>query len=86
MEDPSLLEESSTLIDPNDPHRGAPLRLGSASFVVFFLNDKEVIIYLDVLSDRYNNEPVLQIKAQVFELRWPTNMIILWRPSHKYSI
>lgn len=28
MEDPSLLEESSTLIDPNEPNRGAPLRLG----------------------------------------------------------
>lgn len=38
MEDPSLLEESSTLIDPNDPHRGAPLRLGSACFVFFFFS------------------------------------------------
>lgn len=28
MEDPSIMEESSTLMDPNDPHRGAPLRLG----------------------------------------------------------
>lgn len=28
MEDPSLLEESSTLLDPNEVNRGAPLRLG----------------------------------------------------------
>lgn len=32
MEDPSLLEESSTLMDPNEPNRGAPLRLGWVCF------------------------------------------------------
>lgn len=37
MEDPSLLEESSTLIDPSDPHRTAPLRLGSAHVFLFCL-------------------------------------------------
>ncbi|XP_075894679.1 V-type proton ATPase 116 kDa subunit a isoform X3 [Nelusetta ayraudi] len=34
MEDPSLLEESSTLIDPSDPNRGAPLRLGFVAGVI----------------------------------------------------
>uniref|UniRef100_H2UPV6 V-type proton ATPase subunit a n=1 Tax=Takifugu rubripes TaxID=31033 RepID=H2UPV6_TAKRU len=34
MEDPSILEESSTLMDPNDPHRGAPLRLGFVAGVI----------------------------------------------------
>ncbi|KAM9346460.1 V-type proton ATPase 116 kDa subunit a [Symphorus nematophorus] len=34
MEDPSLLEESSTLIDPNEPNRGAPLRLGFVAGVI----------------------------------------------------
>ncbi|XP_070836840.1 V-type proton ATPase 116 kDa subunit a isoform X1 [Chaetodon trifascialis] len=34
MEDPSLLEESSTLMDPNEPNRGAPLRLGFVAGVI----------------------------------------------------
>ncbi|XP_028267800.1 V-type proton ATPase 116 kDa subunit a isoform X2 [Parambassis ranga] len=34
MEDPSLLEESSTLLDPNEPNRGAPLRLGFVAGVI----------------------------------------------------
>uniref|UniRef100_A0A8C4HSC3 V-type proton ATPase subunit a n=1 Tax=Dicentrarchus labrax TaxID=13489 RepID=A0A8C4HSC3_DICLA len=34
MEDPSLLEESSTLIDPSEPNRGAPLRLGFVAGVI----------------------------------------------------
>uniref|UniRef100_H3D2B7 V-type proton ATPase subunit a n=1 Tax=Tetraodon nigroviridis TaxID=99883 RepID=H3D2B7_TETNG len=34
MEDPSLLEESSTLIDPSEPHRGGPLRLGFVAGVI----------------------------------------------------
>ncbi|XP_047427869.1 V-type proton ATPase 116 kDa subunit a isoform X3 [Mugil cephalus] len=33
MEDPSLLEESSILLEPNDPHR-APLRLGFVAGVI----------------------------------------------------
>ena len=28
MEDPALMEESSTLLDPSEVGRGAPLRLG----------------------------------------------------------
>lgn len=28
MEDPSVLDESNTLLDPNEPQRVAPLRLG----------------------------------------------------------
>lgn len=35
MEDPSLLEESSTLIDTNEVGRAAPLRLGSVFLCVF---------------------------------------------------
>ncbi|XP_056870254.1 V-type proton ATPase 116 kDa subunit a isoform X1 [Takifugu flavidus] len=34
MEDPSILEESSTLMDPNEPPRGAPLRLGFVAGVI----------------------------------------------------
>ncbi|XP_041673309.1 V-type proton ATPase 116 kDa subunit a isoform X3 [Cheilinus undulatus] len=34
MEDPSLLEESSTLIDPSEVNRGAPLRLGFVAGVI----------------------------------------------------
>ncbi|XP_042360230.1 V-type proton ATPase 116 kDa subunit a isoform X1 [Plectropomus leopardus] len=34
MEDPSLLEESSTLLDPNEPIRVAPLRLGFVAGVI----------------------------------------------------
>lgn len=34
MEDPSLLEESSTLLDPNEVNRGAPLRLGFVAGVI----------------------------------------------------
>uniref|UniRef100_A0A8C5D3B6 V-type proton ATPase subunit a n=1 Tax=Gouania willdenowi TaxID=441366 RepID=A0A8C5D3B6_GOUWI len=34
MEDPSLLEESSILLDPNEPHRVAPLRLGFVAGVI----------------------------------------------------
>uniref|UniRef100_A0AAQ5Y787 V-type proton ATPase subunit a n=1 Tax=Amphiprion ocellaris TaxID=80972 RepID=A0AAQ5Y787_AMPOC len=34
MEDPSLLEESSTLLDPNEPNRVAPLRLGFVAGVI----------------------------------------------------
>ncbi|XP_053193846.1 V-type proton ATPase 116 kDa subunit a isoform X3 [Scomber japonicus] len=34
MEDPSLLEESSTLLDPNEINRGAPLRLGFVAGVI----------------------------------------------------
>ncbi|KAM3598457.1 uncharacterized protein V6R79_018212 [Siganus canaliculatus] len=34
MEDPTILEESSTLMDPNDPNRGAPLRLGFVAGVI----------------------------------------------------
>ncbi|KAM9745147.1 V-type proton ATPase 116 kDa subunit a isoform 3-T6 [Menidia menidia] len=34
MEDPSLLEESSTLLDPNEPARVAPLRLGFVAGVI----------------------------------------------------
>ncbi|XP_030591575.1 V-type proton ATPase 116 kDa subunit a isoform X2 [Archocentrus centrarchus] len=34
MEDPSLLEESSTLLDPNEPVRVAPLRLGFVAGVI----------------------------------------------------
>ncbi|XP_015804144.1 V-type proton ATPase 116 kDa subunit a isoform X2 [Nothobranchius furzeri] len=34
MEDPSLLEESSTLLDPNDPNKVAPLRLGFVAGVI----------------------------------------------------
>ncbi|XP_026180676.1 V-type proton ATPase 116 kDa subunit a isoform X2 [Mastacembelus armatus] len=34
MEDPSLLEESSTLLDPNEVNRPAPLRLGFVAGVI----------------------------------------------------
>uniref|UniRef100_A0A3Q1EFZ5 V-type proton ATPase subunit a n=1 Tax=Acanthochromis polyacanthus TaxID=80966 RepID=A0A3Q1EFZ5_9TELE len=34
MEDPSLLEESSTLLNPNEPNRAAPLRLGFVAGVI----------------------------------------------------
>ncbi|MEQ2240725.1 hypothetical protein ILYODFUR_018090, partial [Ilyodon furcidens] len=34
MEDPSLLEESSILLDPNEPNRVAPLRLGFVAGVI----------------------------------------------------
>nr|XP_061805962.1 V-type proton ATPase 116 kDa subunit a 1-like isoform X5 [Nerophis lumbriciformis] len=34
MEDPTLLEESSTLLDPNEVNRGAPLRLGFVAGVI----------------------------------------------------
>ncbi|XP_054462810.1 V-type proton ATPase 116 kDa subunit a isoform X3 [Anoplopoma fimbria] len=34
MEDPSLLEESNILLDPNEPHRMAPLRLGFVAGVI----------------------------------------------------
>ncbi|XP_071401447.1 V-type proton ATPase 116 kDa subunit a isoform X1 [Centroberyx affinis] len=34
MEDPSLLEESSTLLEPNEANRGAPLRLGFVAGVI----------------------------------------------------
>ncbi|XP_034567223.1 V-type proton ATPase 116 kDa subunit a isoform X1 [Notolabrus celidotus] len=34
MEDPSLLEESSNLIDPSEVNRGAPLRLGFVAGVI----------------------------------------------------
>uniref|UniRef100_A0A8P4GB65 V-type proton ATPase subunit a n=1 Tax=Dicentrarchus labrax TaxID=13489 RepID=A0A8P4GB65_DICLA len=34
LTDPSLLEESSTLIDPSEPNRGAPLRLGFVAGVI----------------------------------------------------
>ncbi|XP_078125132.1 V-type proton ATPase 116 kDa subunit a isoform X1 [Sander vitreus] len=34
MEDPSLMEESSTLMDPNEPTRVAPLRLGFVAGVI----------------------------------------------------
>uniref|UniRef100_A0A8C7WR84 V-type proton ATPase subunit a n=1 Tax=Oryzias sinensis TaxID=183150 RepID=A0A8C7WR84_9TELE len=34
MEDPSLLEESSTLMDPNEPIRAAPQRLGFVAGVI----------------------------------------------------
>ncbi|XP_077383240.1 V-type proton ATPase 116 kDa subunit a isoform X3 [Festucalex cinctus] len=34
MEDPTLLEESSTLLDPNEVNRGPPLRLGFVAGVI----------------------------------------------------
>ncbi|XP_061701918.1 V-type proton ATPase 116 kDa subunit a isoform X2 [Syngnathoides biaculeatus] len=34
MEDPTLLEESSTLLDPNEVNRGTPLRLGFVAGVI----------------------------------------------------
>ncbi|XP_061761316.1 V-type proton ATPase 116 kDa subunit a isoform X1 [Nerophis ophidion] len=34
MEDPTLLEESSTLLDPNEANRGTPLRLGFVAGVI----------------------------------------------------
>ncbi|KAM3864070.1 V-type proton ATPase 116 kDa subunit a isoform 3-T3 [Diretmus argenteus] len=34
MEDPSLMEESSTLLEPNEANRGAPLRLGFVAGVI----------------------------------------------------
>ncbi|XP_075941559.1 V-type proton ATPase 116 kDa subunit a isoform X2 [Anarhichas minor] len=34
MEDPSLLDDSNTLLDPNEPHRIAPLRLGFVAGVI----------------------------------------------------
>lgn len=43
MEDPSLLEESSILLDPNEVGRAAPLRLGSVLALYFdmlYLNIK----------------------------------------------
>lgn len=85
MEDPSLLEESSTLIDPSDPHRGAPLRLGSACFD-FFLNYKKVIIYLEALSDRGAAiSPSFPQRLRFLSLGGQQKSI-LWCPSHKYSI
>lgn len=43
MEDPNLLEETSSLLDPSEAGRGAPLRLG---YVFFHVKcDKSVVLY-----------------------------------------